>query len=197
MTPQFNRFTIVAASLASLLLMIVVDYLTGHEVLLTAAYLVPVSLCAWYLSARSVILMSLVSGIVTGGMGFVEGHVYSDHVFHYWSSLTCFITALSIGLVLHRLKQTLDQQVHTNENLRHALAELTTSTEEIRRLQNGLQVVCAWTKQIKVGDRWMAPDEFLSSQLHLTLSHGMSPEALQKAQEELKSLEIRPARQAK
>lgn len=194
MKPSFNRLTIVAVSLLCLLLMIVVDYLTGHEVLLTAAYLVPVSLCAWYLSARAVIVMSLVSGLVTGGMGFVEGHVYSHHVFHYWSSITCFITSLATGLVLHRLKQTLEQQVHTNEDLRHALAELTTSTEEIRKLQNGLQVVCAWTKQIKVGDRWMAPDEFLSSQLHLTLSHGMSPDAVQKVQEELKSLETRPTR---
>lgn len=194
MTPQSNRLAITAVSLASLVLMIWVDYATGHEVLLTAAYLVPVCLCAWYLSARAVILMSLVSGLVTGGMGFVEGHVYSHHVFHYWSSLTCFITSLATGLVLHRLKQTLELQQHTNEDLRHALEELTTSTEEIRKLQNGLQVVCAWTKQIKVGDQWMAPDEFLSSQLHLTLSHGMSPEAVQKVQEELKSLESRPSR---
>jgi hypothetical protein len=53
-------------------------------------------------------------------------------------------------------------------------------------LQNGLQVVCAWTKQIKVGDQWMTPDEFLSTRLHLKISHGMSPEATREFQDELK-----------
>jgi hypothetical protein len=38
-------------------------------------------------------------------------------------------------------------------------------------------VVCAWTKKIKAGERWMTPDEFLESQLQLKISHGMSPEA--------------------
>jgi hypothetical protein len=61
--------------------------------------------------------------------------------------------------------------------LQKALDELKQSTEEIRKLQNGLQVVCAWTKQIRVGDKWMTPDEFLSTQLHLKITHGMSPAA--------------------
>ncbi len=63
-----------------------------------------------------------------------------------------------------------------NRDLQSALDELKRSTREIRKLQNGLQVVCAWTKQVKVGDKWMAPDEFLITQLHLKISHGISPE---------------------
>jgi hypothetical protein len=80
-----------------------------------------------------------------------------------------------------------------NLDLQQALDELKRSTEEIRKLQNGLQVVCAWTKQIKVGDQWMTPDEFLSSQLHLKISHGMSPAATREFEDELK----RRARQAR
>ncbi len=52
-----------------------------------------------------------------------------------------------------------------------------TSTVQIRKLQSGLQTVCAWTKQIKVGEKWMTPEEFLRSQLHLDLTHGISPQA--------------------
>ena len=32
-------------------------------------------------------------------------------------------------------------------------------------------------KQIKVGEKWMTPDEFLTTQLHLSLTHGISPSA--------------------
>jgi hypothetical protein len=73
-----------------------------------------------------------------------------------------------------------------NIDLQKALDELKRSTEEITKLQNGLQVVCAWTQQIKVGDKWMTPDEFLSTQLHLKISHGMSPEASKDFEEQIK-----------
>lgn len=188
MNRKSSQQKIILASLACLVLMIVVDYLTGHEVAISMAYLLPVALCAWYLNITAVWLMALAAGLARGVMGSVEGHVYSHSIFHYWNSFTCFVIALTIGLVLHQLRRTLEQQKHVNDDLRRALHELNASTEEIRKLQNGLQVVCAWTKQIKVGDRWMAPDEFLSSQLHLTLSHGMSPEAYEKVQAELRSL---------
>ncbi|HSJ03131.1 MAG TPA: hypothetical protein VK956_11795 [Verrucomicrobium sp.] len=69
--------------------------------------------------------------------------------------------------------------------MKKALAGLEASTTEIRKLQEGLQVVCAWTKWIKVGEVWMTPDEFLTTQLHLKLSHGISPEACQKMTKEL------------
>jgi hypothetical protein len=88
-------------------------------------------------------------------------------------------------LLLHRLKRTLEERSRANQDLQKALEDLKSSTEEIRKLQNGLQVVCAWTKRIKVGEQWMTPDEFLSTQLHLKLSHGMSPEASIEFEKEL------------
>lgn len=50
-------------------------------------------------------------------------------------------------------------------------------TREIEDLQNQMQVVCAWTGRIKVDDQWMTISDFLSKRLHLTVTHGMSPEA--------------------
>jgi hypothetical protein len=72
-----------------------------------------------------------------------------------------------------------------NCDLQQALEELRCSTEKIRNLQNGLQVVCAWTKRIKVGEQWMTPDEFLRTQLQLRLMHGVSPEACHKFEQEV------------
>jgi septal ring factor EnvC (AmiA/AmiB activator) len=96
------------------------------------------------------------------------------------------LVSLGTGLLLHRFKLTLAERKQMNDDLQKTLEELKQSTEQIRKLQNGLQVVCAWTKQIKVGEQWMTPDEFLTTQLHLKLSHGMSPEASLELEQEIK-----------
>lgn len=189
LTPILTPHRTVPVSLVILLLMIYVDYATGHEFMFSAAYLLPVALCAWHLGSWSVWLMALAGGLATGVMGAVEGHVYSHFMFHYWSSFSCFLILLITGLLLHRIKLTLRERSKMNDDLRQAFEDLKASTEEIRKLQEGLQVVCAWTKQIKVDDQWMAPDEFLINKLHLHLTHGMSPDACRGIQQELQALD--------
>jgi hypothetical protein len=49
----------------------------------------------------------------------------------------------------------------------------------MRKLQNQLQVVCAWTKRVHVEGKWISLDEFLTDQLHARVSYGVSPEAMQ------------------
>lgn len=162
-----------------------VDHITGHELIFSAAYLIPVAVCAWYFSRTAVVLMSFAGGAMTWLMDWLAGKPYSHFMIHYWNSFTCFAVCLITGLILHRLKHVLTERRQANDELRRALDELERSTQEIRKLQNGLQVVCAWTKQIKVGDKWMTPDEFLSTQLHLKISHGISPEALREVEANL------------
>ena len=50
----------------------------------------------------------------------------------------------------------------------------------IQELKDQMQVVCAWTGRIKVDDQWMSVSDFLSKRLNLTVTHGISPEALEK-----------------
>lgn len=181
-----NRRTIALASILSLIAMAYVDYVTGYELVFSAAYLIPVSLCAWYFGRRAIWWMCIASGVAAFCVDALSGYPYSHFMIRYWNSLMCFAISLTTGLLLHRLRRTLEERKQMNVELRSALDELKRSTEEIRKLQNGLQVVCAWTKQIKVDDQWMTPDEFLSTRLHLKISHGMSPKATREFQDELK-----------
>lgn len=164
--------------------MVYVDYVTGYELVFSAAYLIPVSICAWYFGRRTVWLMAIASGLASWLVDM--GHSYSHFMIQYWNGTMCFLVSLGTGLLLYRLKLTLAERKQMNTDLQKALEELRQSTEEIRKLQNGLQVVCAWTKRIKVGEQWMTPDEFLTTQLHLQISHGMSPEAGHELEQELK-----------
>ncbi|HEY3856243.1 MAG TPA: hypothetical protein VGO67_17795 [Verrucomicrobiae bacterium] len=180
------RWKMAATSIISLVLMSYIDYVTGYELIFSAAYLIPVSLCAWNFGRRAVWLMSVASGLSSWLVDVLSGHSYAQNMVQYWNGFTCFLISLVTGLLLQRLKRTLEERTRMNTDLQKALEDLKRSTEEIRKLQDGLQVVCAWTHRIKVGDEWMTPDQFLKTQLHLKLSHGMSPEASQKFQDEIK-----------
>lgn len=180
------RWRMAGASIISLLAMSYIDYITGYELIFSVAYLIPVSLCAWNFGRRAVWLMSVASGLASWFVDVLSGHSYSQYMVQYWNGFTCFLISLVTGLLLHRLKHTLEERTRMNIDLQKALEDLKRSTEEIRKLQDGLQVVCAWTHRIKVGEEWMTPDQFLKTQLRLKLSHGMSPEASQKFQDEIK-----------
>jgi hypothetical protein len=161
----------------SLLLMAWLDYVTGQELVFSCAYLVPVCLTAWWFSRRWMIAISVLSGITAFVVDELDGYEYSNAAIGYWNAFTCLLISLAIGYVLSRLRQTLIDRQKAHDELATALAKLEASTAEIRKLQSGLQTVCAWTKQIKVGEKWMTPDEFLTTQLHLSLTHGISPSA--------------------
>ncbi len=170
--------------LGSLFLMAYIDYITGYEVIFFAAYLIPVSMAAWYFDRRTILLMCLASAFAAHYVDQLSGTPYPHGLFRYFNSLTCFVISLVTGLLLHRVKRSLAERKRANLELQRALSKLESSTEQIRKLQDGLQIVCAWTKQIKVGDEWMTPDEFLTTQLKI--SHGMSPGASREFGNELK-----------
>jgi hypothetical protein len=170
------RLRIAVLAVVSLAAMGYIDYITGYELVFSAAYLLPVSLCGWYFGRREVWLMATASGFTSWLVDILSGHQYEHSLIQYWNGFMCFVVSLSTGLLLLRLRRILEERKQMNENLLKALNDLKRSTEEIRQLQDGLQVVCAWTKRIQVGDQWITPEEFLQTQLHLKLTHGISPE---------------------
>jgi len=175
-SPGDSRFRKATIAILLLFVMAALDYATGYEMVFSAAYLVPVSLCSWYFGRGAILMMALAGGIATWIVDRVSGQPYSHFLIHYWNSFVCFLISALVGLILYRLRMALQQKEIANSRLEQALAALERSTEEIRKLQSGLQVVCAWTQRIKVGEKWMTADQFLIEKLNLKLSHGMSPE---------------------
>ena len=122
----------------------------------------------------------------------ISGHTYSHESFRIWNSFNRSAVLLVVGLVTHRLRLVLNEKERINGELKKSLEELSKSTEEIRKLQNSLQTVCAWTRRIKVGDQWVTPEEFLRDQLHLKLTHTISPDASREFVNELKAKANQP-----
>jgi K+-sensing histidine kinase KdpD len=170
---------VVLASLANLLVLSYIMYLAGYHFLFFVFLFIPVSLCGWYLGRLSVVCMAILSGVSWCVVDILSNHQYPFEMFRYANSLICFLAFAIIGLLLQRLRQSLQEQLKIRRELEMALDEIKRSTEAVRHLQGQLQVVCAWTKRINVEGRWIALDEFLTHELNTKITYGVSPEAMQ------------------
>jgi K+-sensing histidine kinase KdpD len=173
------RLKVICASLASLISLSYIDYLTGYQFLLFVFYFVPVAMCGWYLGRYAVVCMAILSGVSWCFVDILSNHQYPFEVFRYFNSFICFLAFGIIGLLLQRLRQSLNEQSRSRRQLEQALEDLTHSTEETRKLQQQLHVVCAWTKRINVEGKWIPLDEFLTDKLNAKFSYGVSPEAME------------------
>lgn len=182
---QFQRSKVVVASLLTLAAVSYIDLVTGYEFLFFVFYFVPVGLCGWYLSRAATLAMASLSAASWFFIDIASRHHYPYEMLRYWNSFTCFLAFGIIGLVLHHLKESRDQQVKARRELETTLAELQASTEQVRNLQKELQVVCAWTQRIRLEGKWMTLDEFLANKLNIRVSHGISPEALERIMEQV------------
>jgi len=173
------RLKVICASVASLISLSYIDYLTGYQFLLFVFYFAPAALCGWYLGRFAVVSMAILSGVSWCFVDILSNHHYPFEVFRYFNSFICFLAFAIIGLLLQRLRQSLSEQCRARRQLEQTLDELTRSTEETRKLQQQLHVVCAWTKRINIEGKWIALDEFLTDKLNAKVSYGVSPEAMQ------------------
>src|ERR1700744_5238334 len=104
--PRTVRWKLAVISMLSLVLMAYIDYATGYELVFSAAYLLPVALCAWYFEKRAVWLMAGASGIASWFVDIISGHSYDHVMVQYWNGSMCFVISLTTGLLLHRLRNT-------------------------------------------------------------------------------------------
>jgi Flp pilus assembly protein TadB len=125
-----NNRSMALLSIFSLFAMAYVDYVTGYELVFSAAYLIPVSLCAWYFSRRAIWWMCIASGVAAFIVDALSGYAYSHFMIRYWNSLMCFAISLTTGLLLYRLRRTLEERKQMNEELQSALDELKRSTRK-------------------------------------------------------------------
>ncbi len=71
-----------------------------------------------------------------------------------------------------------EERARADANTKQRLyEELARTNAEVHQLQNQLLTVCAWTKRIRAGEGWQTVEDFLTTRLHLKVTHGISDEA--------------------
>src|SRR5438105_15821018 len=109
-----SRRTLMAMGLAVLVVIGVVDYLTGFEVLFAAFYLLEVGLAAWFVGKGFGLLMSILSVVVWIGGDVAAGAHYSSLVIPAWNALILMVFYFIVVWLLTNLRalhQELEKKV--------------------------------------------------------------------------------------
>jgi diguanylate cyclase (GGDEF)-like protein len=95
------------------LLMGVIDYITGYELSFALFYLIPISLVAWFGGRRPGLLISTASALAWFGADFLSGARYSNPSIYVWNTLL----RLGFFWVVTLLLSALQQAYKVNQDL--------------------------------------------------------------------------------
>lgn len=105
-----GKKTKIALGILLVIVLGVVDYLTGPEWSFSAFYLLPIALVAWCVGLRWGLFISAVSGLtwLTADMG--AGHIYTHPFTPYWNMLVRLSSFVVVTYALSELKKVLDKE---------------------------------------------------------------------------------------
>jgi hypothetical protein len=155
----------------------VVDWLTGYELNFFLFYFLPVAVGAWFLGLGASVTLSVFSAMVWFGADALSGHVYSSHIYAVWNTTIRLVSFLAIGWSVSRMRQAFDREHDTAENLRRALSEI--------QILEAFLPICAQCKKIRNQQGvWQNLEVYIGQHSNTQFSHGYCPECAKKAIEE-------------
>ena len=97
-------------SLALVLVLSVLDYLTGYEMSFAIFYLIPVGLAAWYVGRNTGLAMALVSAVVWQITNKLAGEVLSSPLLYAWNTAVRIVAFSMVAILLHKLRVALERE---------------------------------------------------------------------------------------
>jgi len=185
MLAQLRPLQLIGLSLVTLLIVALVDYFTGYEFSFFLFYFTPVALLAWRVSQRAALVMAGLCAVTWYLVDVWSGHPYSATWLGVWDGFMRLGCLGIVALALARIRADHDRLRELNEWLAATNAKLEASLAETRKLQDEVQIVCAWTQRIKSEGRWVQFEEFMRRHFHLRFTHGMSEEAARQFEAEI------------
>ena len=88
----------------------VIDHITGPELFVSIFYLLPIFLVTWFTERWMGVMISIVSAITWLITDFTAGHTYSYPAIPYWNMIVRLGTFLIMTLILSALKQALEHE---------------------------------------------------------------------------------------
>ena len=154
-----------------------VDWVTGYALDFYLFYFLPVSIGAWYLGLGASVSLAVISSLVWFGADVLSGHVHASHAHAVWNTTICLVSFLSIGWAVSRMRHALDRERNNAEGLRKALSE-------IKVLESFLPI-CTQCKKIRNQEGvWQQLEVYIGQHSNTKFSHSYCPECAKKALEE-------------
>lgn len=128
-----RRARIMVASIAILLILGWIDYVTGYEFGFFIFYFIPVSIAAWHVGRKPGIAMAFASAVCWYLADRMTHHPYPRPYLIYWETFARYISFLTTALTLSKIRETIDNGQRAREDLDRALEE----NRELKRLLQG------------------------------------------------------------
>ncbi len=138
---RLPRRTIVALAAVLIVIIGVLDYVTGTELSFSVFYLVPVALMAWFVSRRAGVMAACASAIVWLLADLADGRAYTSATIPYWNAGVRFSFFLIVTLTLASLRDARSRQ----EELAHFVVHDLRSP--LANILTGLQYLLDFTNE--------------------------------------------------
>jgi diguanylate cyclase (GGDEF)-like protein len=100
----------VLLSVALVLVISVLDYLTGYEMSFAIFYFIPVGLAAWYGGRNTGLAMALASAVVWQITNKLAGEVLSSPLLYTWNTAVRLVAFSIVAILLHKLRAALERE---------------------------------------------------------------------------------------
>src|SRR5688572_5738620 len=101
---------IVTANLALVMVIGVIDYLTGIEISFSIFYLIPTALVVWYGNITNGLMFALLGALVWLAADLLGGHAYSHPLIPFWNCGVRLGFFLIIALFLNKIKEQMSME---------------------------------------------------------------------------------------
>jgi serine phosphatase RsbU (regulator of sigma subunit) len=135
---KMNRIPLVGISVLLLFAIGLIDWMTGSELSISIFYLIPISICAWFVHKYAGLVLSVLSIIIWFLSDFFNSHSYSHPLIPYWNALVMLSIFALFSLLLSKLKNVFDQENLLALNIQKSL--LPQKTPEI----SGYRIFSIW-----------------------------------------------------
>jgi hypothetical protein len=177
MNKQLPAWLWAAIAGAGVLILGLVDWLTGYDLNFFVFYFLPVAVGAWFLGIGYSVTLAVLSALVWFGADFLSGHEHPSHFYAVWNTFIRLVSFLAIAWSVSVMRRALDHERETSEDLRRALLEI--------RVLEAFIPICAQCKQIRNQDGvWQQLEVYFGEHSNTQFSHGYCPECARKVIEE-------------
>jgi light-regulated signal transduction histidine kinase (bacteriophytochrome) len=116
-----------------LLIVGIIDYVTGVQISFSIFYLFPVFLASWFLNIRTGIAISVGSAILWFLADILGGHSYTHPLIPFWNTIARMVMFISFTIIISRLKIAFDERSKLIHKLQMNLEEIKQTQKELKR----------------------------------------------------------------
>ena len=165
---RLSRGQAAAVTAGALVLIAVLDHVTGEGIGFFVFYFLPISIAAWFLGRSPGVLTAVICAALWLAVDVLSGHPAGAGV-RAWETAIRLASFLSIALALAEIRESLAREQRLADALTEAMGK-------VRQL-SGLLPICAACKRIRNDDGfWQRIESYISEHSEADFTHSICPE---------------------